>query len=54
MHAAILPGEQVSIAQDLDDKHYPIPESCRTLKISKVTLYRSINTNHTTIASPSA
>jgi DNA invertase Pin-like site-specific DNA recombinase len=37
-----LTAEQRSIAQDLYDKRHPILEICRTLKISKATLYRSI------------
>jgi DNA invertase Pin-like site-specific DNA recombinase len=37
-----LAGKQLSIAQDLYDKHHPILEICRTLKISRATLYRSI------------
>jgi DNA invertase Pin-like site-specific DNA recombinase len=39
-----LTGKQRSIAKDLYDKHHPIAEICRTLKISKATLYRSIKT----------
>jgi DNA invertase Pin-like site-specific DNA recombinase len=37
-------GKQRSIAKDLYDKHHPIAEICRTLKISKATLYRYIKT----------
>jgi DNA invertase Pin-like site-specific DNA recombinase len=37
-------GKQLSIAQDLYEKRHPIAEICRTLKISKATLYRSIQT----------
>jgi hypothetical protein len=33
-----------SIAHDLYVKRHPIQEICRTLKISKATLYRSIKT----------
>jgi DNA invertase Pin-like site-specific DNA recombinase len=33
---------QRSIAQELYDKKHPIMEICRTLKISKATLYRYI------------
>jgi DNA invertase Pin-like site-specific DNA recombinase len=33
---------QRSIAQELYEKKYPIAEICRTLKISKATLYRAI------------
>jgi DNA invertase Pin-like site-specific DNA recombinase len=40
----VLTGKQLSIAQDLYDKKHPITEICRTLKISKPTLYRSIQT----------
>jgi DNA invertase Pin-like site-specific DNA recombinase len=50
----VLTGRKLSIAQDLYDKRHPIPEILQTLKISKSTLYRSINTNHTPIASPLA
>jgi DNA invertase Pin-like site-specific DNA recombinase len=39
-----LTAKQLSIAQDLYDKCYPIAEICRTLKISRPTLYRSIKT----------
>jgi DNA invertase Pin-like site-specific DNA recombinase len=40
-----LTDRQISIAQSLyGDKHTSIPEICRTLKISKATLYRSIKT----------
>src|ERR671915_387801 len=38
----VLTGRQLIVAQDLYDKHHPIAEICRTLKISKATLYRSI------------
>jgi DNA invertase Pin-like site-specific DNA recombinase len=37
-----LTGKQLSIAQDLYEKRHPITEICRTLKISKATLYRYI------------
>jgi DNA invertase Pin-like site-specific DNA recombinase len=37
-----LTGKQLSIALDLYDKQHPIAEICRTLNISKATLYRSI------------
>jgi DNA invertase Pin-like site-specific DNA recombinase len=40
----VLTGRKLSIAQDLYDKRHPIAEMCRTLKISKATLYRSIKT----------
>jgi DNA invertase Pin-like site-specific DNA recombinase len=40
----VLTGKQRSIAQDLYDKHHPITEICRTLKISRATLYRSLKT----------
>ncbi len=36
--------KQVGIARDLYEKGHPIAEICRTLKISKATLYRSIKT----------
>jgi DNA invertase Pin-like site-specific DNA recombinase len=39
-----LTGKQLSIAQDLCDKRHPIQEICRTLKISRATLYRYIKT----------
>jgi DNA invertase Pin-like site-specific DNA recombinase len=39
-----LNAKQLSIAQDLYDKRHPIAEICRTLKISKTTLYRTIQT----------
>ncbi len=38
----VLIGKQVGIARDLYEKHHPIVEICRTLKISKATLYRHI------------
>jgi len=37
-------GKQAAIARDLYEKRHPIAEICRTLKISKATLYRSIKT----------
>jgi DNA invertase Pin-like site-specific DNA recombinase len=41
----VLTGRRLSIAQSLyDDPQNSIAEICRTLKISKVTLYRSIKT----------
>jgi DNA invertase Pin-like site-specific DNA recombinase len=39
-----LSARQLSIARDLYDKRHPIVDICRTLKISKATLYRSIKT----------
>jgi len=39
-----LTGKKLIIAQDLYEKRHPILEICRTLKISKSTLYRSIKT----------
>ena len=39
-----LTGKQAGIARDLYEKRHPIAEICRTLKISKATLYRSIKT----------
>jgi DNA invertase Pin-like site-specific DNA recombinase len=40
-----LSDRQLAIAQSLyADKRTPVPEICRTLKISKATLYRSIKT----------
>jgi DNA invertase Pin-like site-specific DNA recombinase len=40
----VLTAKQRSIAQDLYDKRHPILEICRTLKISRATLYRAIKT----------
>ncbi len=37
-------GKKLSIARDLYEKRHPIAEICRTLKISRATLYRSIKT----------
>ena len=37
-----LTGKQLTIARDLYKKRHPIPEICRTLKISKATLYRAL------------
>jgi DNA invertase Pin-like site-specific DNA recombinase len=39
-----LTAKQLGIALDLYEKRHPIAEICRTLKISKATLYRSIKT----------
>jgi DNA invertase Pin-like site-specific DNA recombinase len=39
-----LTGKQVGIAQDLYEKQHPTAGICRTLKISKATLYRYIKT----------
>jgi DNA invertase Pin-like site-specific DNA recombinase len=39
-----LTGKQLGIARDLYEKRHPIAEICRTLKISKATLYRYIKT----------
>jgi DNA invertase Pin-like site-specific DNA recombinase len=39
----VLTGKQLSIAQDLYEKRHPIAEICRTLKVSKATLYRYVN-----------
>jgi DNA invertase Pin-like site-specific DNA recombinase len=39
-----LTGKQLAIAQDLYDKRHPIVEICRTLKVSKATLYRALKT----------
>jgi DNA invertase Pin-like site-specific DNA recombinase len=39
----VLTGKQLSIAQDLYEKRHPITEICRTLKVSKATLYRYVN-----------
>jgi DNA invertase Pin-like site-specific DNA recombinase len=38
----VLTSKQVGIARDLYEKRHPIADICRTLKISKATLYRSI------------
>jgi DNA invertase Pin-like site-specific DNA recombinase len=41
----VLTGRQLSIAQSLyDDPAHSIAEICRTLKVSKATLYRSLKT----------
>jgi DNA invertase Pin-like site-specific DNA recombinase len=39
-----LTARQLGIARDLYEKHHPIADICRTLKISRATLYRSIKT----------
>jgi DNA invertase Pin-like site-specific DNA recombinase len=39
-----LTPKQRSIAQELYEKRHPIAEICRTLKISKATLYRALKT----------
>jgi DNA invertase Pin-like site-specific DNA recombinase len=39
-----LSAKQLSIARDLYEKRHTIAEICRTLKISRATLYRSIKT----------
>jgi DNA invertase Pin-like site-specific DNA recombinase len=39
-----LTGRKLGIARDLYEKQHPIAKICRTLKISKATLYRSIET----------
>jgi DNA invertase Pin-like site-specific DNA recombinase len=36
-----LTGKQLSIALDLYEKRHPVAEICRTLKISRATLYRA-------------
>jgi DNA invertase Pin-like site-specific DNA recombinase len=49
-----LTSKQLAIAQSLyDDPKNSIAEICRMLKISKVTLYRSINTDKSSRKSPS-
>jgi DNA invertase Pin-like site-specific DNA recombinase len=40
----VLTGRKLTIARDVYEKRYPIAEVCRTLKISRATLYRHINT----------
>jgi DNA invertase Pin-like site-specific DNA recombinase len=40
----VLTGKQVEIALDLYEKQHPIAEICRTLKISRATLYRALKT----------
>jgi DNA invertase Pin-like site-specific DNA recombinase len=45
-----LTTKQRSIAQDLYEKRHPIAEICRTLKISKSTLYRYIKPLEKTLA----
>jgi DNA invertase Pin-like site-specific DNA recombinase len=50
----VLTGRQLSIAQSLyDDPTNSIAEICQTLKISRPTLYRSINTKSSSRKSPS-
>jgi DNA invertase Pin-like site-specific DNA recombinase len=39
-----LTARQLGIAQDLYEKRHPIADICRTLKISRATLYRSLKT----------
>jgi DNA invertase Pin-like site-specific DNA recombinase len=39
-----LTARQLGIARDLYKKQHPIAETCRTLKISRATLYRSLKT----------
>jgi DNA invertase Pin-like site-specific DNA recombinase len=39
-----LTARKLGIARDLYEKRHPIAEICRTLKISKATLYRAIKT----------
>ncbi len=39
-----LTPEEVGIARDLYEKQHPIAEICRTLKVSKATLYRALKT----------
>src|SRR5918992_4592974 len=39
----VLTGKQLGIARDLYEKRHPIAEICRTLEISKATLYRALN-----------
>jgi DNA invertase Pin-like site-specific DNA recombinase len=40
-----LTARQLGIARDLYEKRHPVAEICRTLKISKATLYRSLKTD---------
>src|ERR687892_994971 len=40
----VLTVKQLSIARDLYEKRYPIADICRTLKISRATLYRALKT----------
>ncbi len=40
----VLTARQLGIARDLYEKRYPIAEICRTLKISRATLYRALKT----------
>jgi DNA invertase Pin-like site-specific DNA recombinase len=40
----VLTARQLGIARDLYEKRYPIAEICRTLKISRATLYRALET----------
>jgi len=39
-----LTARQLGIARDLYEKRHPIADICRTLKVSKATLYRAIKT----------
>jgi DNA invertase Pin-like site-specific DNA recombinase len=39
-----LTGKQLGIARDLYEKRHPITEICRTLKVSRATLYRVLKT----------
>jgi DNA invertase Pin-like site-specific DNA recombinase len=44
----VLTAKQFGIAQDLYEKQHPIAEICRTLKISKATLYRALKSGEET------
>jgi DNA invertase Pin-like site-specific DNA recombinase len=43
-----LTARQLIVAQDLYEKRHPIAEICRTLKISKATLYRALKSGEET------
>ena len=43
-----LTARQLGIAQDLYEKRHPIADICRTLKVSRATLYRAIKTGQET------
>jgi DNA invertase Pin-like site-specific DNA recombinase len=48
----VLTGRKLGIASDLYEKRHPIAEICRTLKISKFTLYRCIKPLEKALAIP--
>jgi transposase-like protein len=44
MSVKVLTVQKRSIAKELYDTGYPIMDICKTLKISKATLYRALKT----------